>query len=222
VKPSRYTDLLRVPCSNFSSRDGRPVDTGVIHYTGGASGRNTVRWLQTTGLKQGCHILVDRCGEIFQLVAFDKKAWHAGVSECVSLDGREMRGDVNNVSIGIELANWGLLHRDSRGVFWGRLGETLCRYDGPEPERAALRYDTGHEIDGWWEPYAPPQIDALESLCNRLIKDGLIKAFVGHDEIGLPLGRKMDPGPLFPWSRFVHLPTRRTESVRYVDTSAIV
>ncbi len=48
-------------------------------------------------LKVSSHLLIDRNGDITQFVAFDKRAWHAGVS---NYQGRER---CNDFSIGIEL-----------------------------------------------------------------------------------------------------------------------
>ena len=48
-------------------------------------------------LKVSSHLFIDRDGSITQFVPFDKKAWHAGVS---NFNGRE---NCNEFSIGIEL-----------------------------------------------------------------------------------------------------------------------
>jgi AmpD protein len=48
-------------------------------------------------LKVSSHLLIDREGQITQFVPFDKRAWHAGVSQ---FKGRK---DCNDFSIGIEL-----------------------------------------------------------------------------------------------------------------------
>ena len=48
-------------------------------------------------LRVSSHFLIDREGELFQLVSTDHRAWHAGAS---TLAGRD---DCNNYSIGIEL-----------------------------------------------------------------------------------------------------------------------
>lgn len=48
-------------------------------------------------LKVSAHIFIDRDGQIFQYVGFDKRAWHAGKS---CYQGRER---CNDFSIGIEL-----------------------------------------------------------------------------------------------------------------------
>jgi len=49
------------------------------------------------GLEVSSHLLIKRDGELIQFVAFDQRAWHAGVS---SFNGRS---GCNDFSIGIEL-----------------------------------------------------------------------------------------------------------------------
>lgn len=49
------------------------------------------------GLEVSAHVLIERDGTITQFVAFDRRAWHAGVS---CFEGREA---CNDFSIGIEL-----------------------------------------------------------------------------------------------------------------------
>ncbi len=48
-------------------------------------------------LKVSAHLLINRSGEITQYVAFNKRAWHAGLSEYKG------RSQCNDYSIGIEL-----------------------------------------------------------------------------------------------------------------------
>ena len=49
------------------------------------------------GLKVSSHLLIRRDGSVVQFVPLDKRAWHAGVSQCLGRDR------VNDFSIGIEL-----------------------------------------------------------------------------------------------------------------------
>jgi N-acetyl-anhydromuramyl-L-alanine amidase AmpD len=76
-----------------------------------------------------------------------------------------------------------------------------------------LRWDTGHEVEGWWEPYDDRQIGALVELLELLRNQGYSQAvadLVGHEEIAMPIGRKLDPGPLFRWDLFDRALPRRT------------
>lgn len=59
--------------------------------------------------KVAAHYMVEEDGRIFQLVAEDKRAWHAGVSEW---DGET---NINSASIGIEIVNGGHDHPNEDG-----------------------------------------------------------------------------------------------------------
>ena len=162
------------------------------------------------------HYVIDRDGDISRLVKLTKKAWHAGRSEMMYKG--EMTRDANLFTIGIELANCGLLIDDGNenpSDFWWEAGRTQKDYRGPDPVKALLRYDNGHEIDGWWEPFPNEQIDAVQALLRRMASIGYQKAasnLVGHEEVAMPFSkRKRDPGPVFPWDKFSRKSDRRTE-----------
>lgn len=58
--------------------------------------------------------------------------------------------------------------------------------------------------DGSWEPYPDTQIRAGAALVKRLTEVmPSIRDIVGHSDVAP--GRKLDPGPAFPWQRFRHL-----------------
>ncbi|WP_233243843.1 1,6-anhydro-N-acetylmuramyl-L-alanine amidase AmpD [Bacterioplanes sanyensis] len=52
---------------------------------------------QIASLQVSAHLLIERDGQLTQFVAFDRRAWHAGVSSFAG------RADCNDFSIGIEL-----------------------------------------------------------------------------------------------------------------------
>jgi N-acetyl-anhydromuramyl-L-alanine amidase AmpD len=116
----------------------------------------------------------------------------------------EVLSDPNQFTIGIELANWGPLVSDG-SAFWGQIGSTMFPYEGLTPKKAKLTYpDIGKVISCYWEPYPELQIEALLWLLSELRKEGYedaVNNLAGHEEVAMPLGRKMDPGPLFPWER---------------------
>jgi AmpD protein len=120
------------PCPNFDERPGCRVDTIVLHNISlppGQFGGPFIEHLfcncldpekheyfqQICQLKVSAHLLIDRNGDTTQFVAFDKRAWHAGVS---AYRGRER---FNDFSIGIELEGTDWLPYDLRQY------ETLAR-----------------------------------------------------------------------------------------------
>ncbi len=77
------------------------IDILVIHYTGMPNTDEALHHMCNPNTGVSAHYLIDEYGQLFQLVSERKRAWHAGKS-C-------WRGncDINDRSIGIELANPG-------------------------------------------------------------------------------------------------------------------
>jgi len=138
----------------------------VLHYTGGNEAR---AFKVLTGPSVSSHYLVaptppSRSGEpiVYQLVAEDERAWHAGSS------GWAGRSHLNDSSIGIEIVNAGPVNTSTGRVWKG--------------------FDSG-------------QIAAVTRLARDIIDRYGIKPenVVGHSDIAP--GRKIDPGPAFPWEQ---------------------
>lgn len=76
-------------------------DMLVLHYTGMRDAQRAIAWLATAESRVSCHYVVDETGLVTQLVAEDRRAWHAGVSFWAGAT------DLNSASIGIEIHNPG-------------------------------------------------------------------------------------------------------------------
>ncbi|TWT19310.1 N-acetylmuramoyl-L-alanine amidase [Luteimonas marina] len=150
--PARNPMATWVPSDNFDTRRPQLV---VLHYTEQDSVARSLHTLRTrnSGGPVSAHYLVGDDGAIYQLVADDHRAWHAGAGSWGTIH------ELNSASIGIEIDNDGV------------------------------------------EPFSDAQIDAVIRLLDdlsarhRIPKTGVI----GHSD--LAPGRKIDPGPLFPWKR---------------------
>lgn len=94
-------EIRQAPSPNFDDRGGKPVDILMMHYTGMESAEASMTRLRDPDARVSCHYLVEEDGAIFQLVAEDKRAWHAGRG---CWQGEE---DINARSIGIEIQNGG-------------------------------------------------------------------------------------------------------------------
>jgi len=82
-------------------RDGLRPELVVIHYTAMESAEAALDRLCDPAPEVSAHYLIGGDGRFWQLVAEERRAWHAGAG---SWRGR---GDVNSRSIGIELDNRG-------------------------------------------------------------------------------------------------------------------
>lgn len=198
-------------CKKFSinrNQSSRPadieIDAIILHYTTAAHYMTTARWFANPKCRNAsAHFVVGRNGQVVQLVPVSAKAWHAGDGEMSY--GGEMKVDPNRSSIGIEIANHGLLEQKTDGSFATDWGMAYNRDLYPEPEEAILQYDSGLKVGGFWEPYPAMQVGAVRVLVQALVDRYDIPAnrIVGHQDTALPIGLKKDPGPLWPWTTFL-------------------
>jgi len=88
------------PSPNRNARPkGQEPTLIVLHSTAGASDRGDVAWCCDPRAKVSYHAIVGRTGEVFVLVPFHERAWHAGVSEW------QGRSNVNDFSLGLAFSN---------------------------------------------------------------------------------------------------------------------
>ena len=200
-----------------------PLVGTVIHTTRGP-GMGALNEVQKD--MKAWHFTVGRDGSVYQHVALDRTVNHAGDAALV-VGGRPLPS-VSKQTIGIEIANLGALAKttDATGrVVWrvyvprkGAAAATLgpvARPAAVEPPFTPVENGTveadGKEHAAWWEPFPDAQIGGLVRLLGAIRTAGLPEAtniLVGHEDVALPKGRKIDPGPIFPWHK---LPWKRFE-----------
>ena len=101
VADSTLVDALH-PSANFGPRrDGARPSILLLHYTGVATAAKAISWLANPASEVSCHYVVDEDGRITQMVAEEKRAWHAGAGSWAGI------ADINSASIGIEIQNVG-------------------------------------------------------------------------------------------------------------------
>lgn len=108
--------IIEHPSPNYGERPC-PVDLVVLHYTGMETGAEALERLCDRDPGVSAHYLVEEDGRTYRLVAEEKRAHHAGVSEWAG------RVNVNDFSIGIEIVN--------PGHYWGYK-------DFPDPQMASV------------------------------------------------------------------------------------
>ena len=93
--------------SNFSpnyskkTRLNKEIKIVIIHYTGMQSEIESIKRLKNPKHKVSCHYLINRKGQVIQMVKDKYIAWHAGKSKWKKFI------NLNNNSLGIELVNRG-------------------------------------------------------------------------------------------------------------------
>ena len=96
---------MKIIKSSSPNVENRPPSISVnlllFHYTGMKSASEAIARLCNPNSKVSAHYLIDEVGNIFSLVAENKRAWHAGVASWND------DVDINNISVGVEIANPG-------------------------------------------------------------------------------------------------------------------
>ncbi len=99
--------VIEVPSNNWDERAGGVGPSYIIiHYTGTRTAEEAKERFSEDNPNDAIgrispHYLIDGDGKVFQFVAEDKRAWHAGKSQWKDIT------DMNSASIGIEIWNTG-------------------------------------------------------------------------------------------------------------------
>ncbi|MEN7550370.1 N-acetylmuramoyl-L-alanine amidase [Rapidithrix thailandica] len=158
----------------------------VFHYTASTEA-SALQWFQSRESQVSAHILINRKGQITQLVPLDKVAWHAGRS---FWKGFAM---LNYYAIGIEFENAGQLLQNGRS--W------RSWYGASVPKRQVIEAVHKHDsmLSGWHK-FTKPQLKTARKVAEVLMETYPIREIIGHDDIAPH--RKLDPGPAFPMKDF--------------------
>ncbi len=121
-------EIIDHPSPNFGPRrDGLRPEFIVLHYTAMDTAAAALDRLCDPGPEVSAHYLICEQGRIYQLVAEDQRAWHAGAGRW------QNKEDLNSRSIGIELANRGdhpFAHAQMAALD-ALLPEIMARWDIP-------------------------------------------------------------------------------------------
>lgn len=178
------TGLQTTDSANQNSR----VSIIVIHHTTADFGDSLHILTQPSNYPVSSHYLIPEPGDptygktklkTFQLVDESRRAWHAGTSYWAGKSG------LNDQSIGIELVNRTWCHASTEWV----------DPDSGRPDRLCFYPD-----------FADGQIELLVELLDEILErhpDVRPTHIIGHSDIAP--GRKIDPGPRFPWQRLAAL-----------------
>lgn len=160
----------------------------IMHYTAGMTLDGAVSWFLKPEAQASAHLVIGRDGELVQMVAFNKRAWHAGRSSWGNLAG------MNQYSIGIELVNAGKLRKRSDGKWVNWANNEI-----PNDEVTIATHKDESSTAGWHE-YTETQINTAIKVASLLNTKYRFTDVLGHDDVSP--GRKVDPGPLFPMNSF--------------------
>ena len=168
----------------------------VIHATKGPSPpwfiKKHAEWKKQTSW----HFTVLKNGDFYQHVPLTNTAVHAG------------RTFWNQVSLGIELANWLSLAKQGERYHPYNWKEKMVKTKRSPKIRKAIQCEhattaDGVEIELWWETYPSAQIKGLKRLLSDIADAGWPEALYKvrrHSDVSK--SGKRDPGPAFPWDEF--------------------
>ncbi|MEO1444648.1 MAG: N-acetylmuramoyl-L-alanine amidase [Cyanobacteria bacterium J06635_11] len=177
-------DLIWAPSPKHASRALKPWQKfkGImIHATASGAVKTMTRWLTSEDVENTYHFRVFPSGQWIQHVPLSRRANHAG--RCYIPDGKGgWVKDFRNMTIGVALDN----------------ALTNVRIGTP----AKFQYENGYTADGQWQMYPDSQLAGLDRGLTWLLMRYPGLPIFGHDSCAHPLGRRKDPGPLFPWDRY--------------------
>lgn len=70
---------------HHSSRSGADIDTIVVHYTTAGTVSGTIEWFKNPVSEVSAHYIIDKNGDIYQMVKDTDKAWHAAHANLTSI-----------------------------------------------------------------------------------------------------------------------------------------
>lgn len=163
----------------------------VLHWT--ATARGTAKSLAQRIVKlppkgqsgSSWHICIGSDGHIWQSVAFEQGAWHAGGATAAKIDGKSY----NRFSVGIEIENLGRVVKCKDGAWraWPFLKP------GYKPGPIVKQDDIEERAGRWYQKWTPDQMDSLFRVMDLLHQEYGPLGIVGHNEVDP--SRKEDPGP---------------------------
>lgn len=175
----------------------------ILHYTANCNETSILKWFKNYVHPVSAHYLISPNGTITMTVDPKYRAWHAGESYWKGCE------EMNTYAIGIEIINPGSTKQK----------KDPCGKDSITWSKKDCYLVTGS--DNCWYPFTTQQINSLIELCKYLMKKYKISPenIIGHSDIAP--GRKVDPGPLFPW-RFlaengIGMWTTNTKNFKEID-----
>jgi len=194
-----------VLCSTLGTTelDPKGIQGVVWHWTGGPCLGPAYEIALADEISRGTpraswHFLIAKNGTVLQSVPTTKGAWHVGRPGYVGgpmvkletggwrVQTGEFHPNINRATIGIELANAGVLKQ---------VGTTFrCEgYQAPIPPSRAVRFG-----DEWFDEYTPAQLKAAAELLRAIVDHHKLSpaaCTAGH--LAYHPTVKRDPGPLW-------------------------
>ncbi len=122
-------EIIDSPTKNYSKRLRIPTMV-IVHHTADENVQNVLQWFHNPKSERSSHFVIEKTGQIYQLVPESAVAWHC-------------RGE-NQKSFGIEVvAKARPMTKDQDEALEWLVGYLLCTYKMPYSAVTAHRYTNG-------------------------------------------------------------------------------
>jgi N-acetyl-anhydromuramyl-L-alanine amidase AmpD len=177
----------------------------ITHYDALPNAERTVKGFCKTDKGASTHFVIDRNGDIFQLISLHNRAQHAAIKEgewpthqgrFPMANGRSTAAP-NHWFVGVDLSNLGPLKKQGKD-FVSHLGTLVKR-------EAAEEITHGPQKGSWWEAYTDEQLQSYFSLMCAIVNTLGIDKAMNYRHSQVSPTRKQDPGPAFPFEQMIDL-----------------
>jgi hypothetical protein len=143
---------------NFNSRNGTPIDMIVMHFTDGSTAQGAINRFLNPAEKVSAHYIIERNGDIYQMVQDTDRAWHAKTAnsrsigiEHVAVEDQQMAPAQEQSSVALIrwlMATYNIPKSGITGHRFapGNIGTTDCPHSlfGPRTEEAVRSWVDRH------------------------------------------------------------------------------
>lgn len=192
----------------------------VIHHTVSGDGINGDKsWWASTPDREGCHYIIDRTGNIYQLIKNEYWVSHLGLTTDMFKSIGMPYQNLNKSSIGIELDSWGPV-LPSAGKFYPVKWDSLLKKMVPnfksKPIQTIEEVCTPFRGYKYYELYSKEQLDSLKELLSQLCALYKIpRAYTGDSFWSVKSAMSGTPGV------YGHVSFRKDKSDPYPDPRLI-
>lgn len=142
----------------------QPKKIIVLHHTAGGSAVSSINWWQQTKERVATSVVIGRDGTIYQAFPFNRWASALGIKQSVFNKYKlaNINKRLDQISIQIELANWGGLV-EKGGKFYNYVNQEIAN-------KNVTSYSNPYRGFKHYESYSKKQIEALKELILYLHK----------------------------------------------------
>ena len=149
-------NLKQVKFNGYYKEEAPKRQVYLHHTAGSADGERQFQFWEADAVKVATCVCVSRSGEVVQ--GFGSKYWayHLGLGQKNFKAAGLRFVNLDKVSIGIEVCNWGWLKKD---------GDNFFTYTGTKLHKdRVIELEQPYRGQKYWEAYTPEQIEAVREL----------------------------------------------------------